>query len=197
MKLFYSATSPYVRKVVMCAVAREIDQRIERVPVNAHESPAALVGTNPLSKVPTLVTDDGFVLYDSPVICEYLDTVGEALPLYPASGAARWVALRHQALADGMMDAAILRRGEAQKPAEAAREALMRRQGQAVERGIAVLERDVPTRMLDIGTIAIVCALGYLDFRFADDDWRGAAPRLAAWYEAMAEEPAVAETRVS
>ncbi len=194
MKLFYSPTSPYVRKVMACAIAREIDPQIEKIPTNPHESPAALITENPLSKVPCLVTQDGFALYDSPVICEYLDTVGEALPLFPAAGAARWIALRHQAMGDGILDAAVIRRMESQKPREAARDIFIARQRDVIARTIAVLGRDPPGRLLDIGTIAIACALGYLDFRFPEDDWRSSAPRLAAWFEPFAGQRPFTET---
>jgi glutathione S-transferase len=194
MKLFYSATSPYVRKVMACAIARGIEAQLEKIPTNPHESPAALVAANPLSKVPCLVTPDGFALFDSPVICEYLDTIGEALPLFPASGAARWVALQHQAIGDGILDAAVSRRMESVKPQEAARDAYMLRQKQIVERSLATLDRDLPGKLLDIGTIALGCALGYLDFRFADDAWRNNAPRLAAWFDGIATDRVFTET---
>ncbi|MCW8307719.1 glutathione S-transferase N-terminal domain-containing protein [Acidiphilium sp. PA] len=194
MKLFYSATSPYVRKVMACAVARGIEAQLEKIPTNPHESPAALIAANPLSKVPCLVTPDGFALFDSPVICEYLDTIGDALPLFPASGAARWVALQHQAIGDGILDAAVSRRMESVKPQDAARDAYMLRQKQIVERSLAMLDRDPPGKLLDIGTIALGCALGYLDFRFADEAWRTAAPRLAAWFDAIAADRVFAET---
>jgi glutathione S-transferase len=194
MKLFYSATSPYVRKVMACVMARGIEAQLEKIPTNPHESPAALVAANPLSKVPCLVTPDGFALFDSPVICEYLDTIGEALPLFPASGAARWVALQHQAIGDGILDAAVSRRMESVKPQEAARDAYMLRQKQIVERSLATLDRDLPGKLLDIGTIALGCALGYLDFRFADEAWRDNAPRLAAWFDGIATDRVFAET---
>lgn len=194
MKLFYSATSPYVRKVMACAIARDIDKRIELIPTNPHESPAALVAENPLSKVPCLVTDDGFALFDSPLICEYLDQIGDALPLFPASGAARWVALRYQAMGDGILDAAVAARMESVKPKEAARDAFIARQMQAIDRTLAMLESDPPGKMLDIGSIAIACALGYLDFRFAARDWRKSSPNLAAWFDEFSKDPAFART---
>lgn len=191
MKLFYSPTSPYVRKVMACAITREIDKQIELIPTNPHESPAALLAENPLSKVPCLVTDDGFALFDSPVICEYLDQVGDALPLFPSSGAARWVALRYQAMGDGILDAAVAARMESMKPKEPARDAFIERQLQAIDRTLAVLESDPPGKMLDIGSIAVACALGYLDFRFADRNWRKSCPELAAWFDEFSRHPAI------
>lgn len=194
MKLFYSATSPYVRKVMICAKLRDIDQRIEKIPTNPHESPAALVAENPLSKVPCLLTEDGFALFDSPVICEYLDNVGDALALFPPTGAARWVALRLQAVGDGILDAAVARRMESAKPPEAARTAFMDRQKQAIDRALAMLERESLAPLADIGLVSVACALSYLDFRFSADDWRADHPRLAAWFAPLAEQPAIIAT---
>ncbi len=194
MKLFYSATSPYVRKVVVCAIVRGIDAQITRVPTNPHTSPPELLAANPLSKVPCLVTDDGVGLFDSPVICEYLDSVGDTLPLFPEHGALRWRALRQQALGDGIMDAAVGRRGEMGRPREDARDAFMARMAAAVARSLDVLESDPPHKHVDIGTITLACALGYLDFRFAHEPWREKHTKLAAWYETFAELPAIAQT---
>ena len=195
MKLYYSPTSPYVRKVMAAAITRGIDAQIERVPTNPHQSPPALLADNPLSKVPCLVTGDGLALFDSPVICEYLDSVGDALPMFPRPGsAARWQALKLQALGDGILDAAVVRRMAQMQPREAARDAWMTRQKAAVDRALALLEAELPGRGVDIGTITIACALGYLDFRFAAEPWRPAQPRLAAWFAAFAEHPGIADT---
>jgi glutathione S-transferase len=195
MKLFYSPTSPFVRKVVACAITRGLDSRIERIRTDAHASPAALLAANPLSKVPALLTEDGVALFDSPLICEYLDSVGDEPPLFPDHGASRWVALRYQALADGMMDAAVLARGEILKPQEAARQAFIERQKAAVARGLALLEEHPPSEGLrDIGSISVACALGYLDFRYAEDGWRDHHPRLAHWFAAVSALPAFADT---
>ncbi len=194
MKLFHSPTSPFVRKVMACAIAREIDGQIALVPTNAQASGPELLAANPLSKVPALITEDGIGLFDSPVICEYLDALDGALPLFPRGGGARWIALRLQALGDGMMDAAVARRGEMLRPQEAARDAYMARQKAAVERSLVALEADVPHLGIDIGTITIGCALGYLDFRFAFEPWRPAAPKLAAWFAAFSENPCMART---
>jgi glutathione S-transferase len=195
VKLFYSPTSPYVRKVMACAIARGLAGQIETVPTNPHASPADLVAANPTSKVPCLVTDDGLALFDSPVICEYLDSRGDALPLFPATGAARWRALKFQAMGDGILDAAVPCRGEQGKPQEAARDATIARYKAAMRRTVDALEADPPHRLLDIGSIAVACALGYLDFRFGSEPWRDGHPKLAAWYEAFVREnPCIAET---
>ncbi|MGH6953014.1 MAG: glutathione S-transferase N-terminal domain-containing protein, partial [Alphaproteobacteria bacterium] len=98
MKLRYSPTSPYVRKVLAAAIESGLDKGIERVPVNFTDPKSDLPQQNPLGKVPTLVTDEGETLFDSPVICEYLDSKSAGAKLFPREGAARWKALRLQAL---------------------------------------------------------------------------------------------------
>jgi glutathione S-transferase len=194
MKIYYSATSPYVRKVMACAIIRGLDGRIEKHPSNPHESPADLVADNPLSKVPCLVTDDGVSLFGSQLVCEYLDSLGDALPLFPGSGAARWRALKFQSLGDGILDAAVPCRGELQKPQEVARDALIARYKTVMHRTVDVLERDPPHVHVDIGSITVACALGYLDFRYGNEPWRPKHPKLAAWYEAFVRNKGVAET---
>jgi glutathione S-transferase len=194
VKLFYAPSSPYARKVLACAITREIDGRIENLPCNPNESPPELLACNPLSKVPCLVTDDGLALFDSPVICEYLDSRGDALPMFPGHGPARWRALKFQAMGDGILDASVPRRQEMLKPAEDARTAWIARQRAAVERTLDVLGADVPHRIVDIGSIAVACALGYLDFRFAAEPWRATRPALAGWFEAFGENPGIAQT---
>ncbi len=193
MKLYYSATSPYVRKVIACAIACGTLDQITRIEANPHESPSDLLAANPLSKVPCLVTQDGFALFDSPVICEYLDAVGGG-SLFPPPGPARWRTLKRQAVGDGIMDAAVLRRGDMARPREAARDAAMARQQAAIVRALDLLQADPPANHLDIGSIAVACALGYLDHRFADDPWRDGRGKLAHWYAAMEQRPEIAQS---
>ena len=192
MKLFHSGTSPYVRKVMATAMACGIEKEITLVPTNPHACPPDLLSQNPLSRVPCLVTEDGVALFDSPVICEYLDAKAEG-SLFPA-GAARWRVLKFQALGDGIMDAAVARRMEMGRPAEDARTAAMDRHAAAVSRAVDALEADPPPDHLDIGTITVACALGYLDFRFAADAWRTGHPKLSAWYGKMEARPELAAT---
>jgi glutathione S-transferase len=191
MKLHYSAASPFVRKVV--AVAMHHGLPLERVATNPHASPADLLADNPLSKVPALVTDAGMTLPDSPLICEYLDSIGSTAKLYP-TGAARWPALRLAALGDGILTAAVLRRGQSLMPAEDARAGTIARQKAAVFRTLDLLEAEGLPATLDIGTLTLVCALGYLDFRFGDEDWRPGRPKLTAFYNAQMANPIFAET---
>ena len=196
MKLYNSAASPFVRKVMACAIACGLEDRITKLPTNPWQSPPELLAQNPLAKVPCLITDDGLALFDSPVICEYLDSIGEGA-LFPDAGAARWRALKQQAIADGLMDAAILRRLEQARPPEAARATIMERHVAAVTGALDLLERDPPADHLDIGTISIACALGWLDFRFASEPWREGRPKLAAWFEGMQGRPEISRTAPS
>jgi glutathione S-transferase len=194
MKLAFSAASPYVRKAMACAIARGIAGQVEKWSIKT--SDPVLAQSNPLGKVPTLVTDDGVGLYDSPVICEYLDSIGTAAPLFPAPGPARWNALRQQALADGIMDASQPRRRELALPQDEGRVEWIALQRGKVDRSIAELEKEAGGlgALTTIGEITIACALGYLDFRFAHEPWRPAAPKLAAWYETVLKLAPIAET---
>ena len=194
MKLRYSPTSPYVRKVVVTAAERGLEDQIERIPTNAQDLKSDLSTVNPLGKVPALILNDGTALYDSPVICEYLDSQAEGAPLLPPAGPARWTALRQQALADGIMDAAILRMLETVRRPEPLRwDGWVEVQKGKVLRALDTLERDAGDLKgpLTLGQIAVGCALGYLDFRFAADNWRVGRPGLAAWYEGFAQRPSM------
>lgn len=193
MKLFYSPTSPFVRKVIATAIAVGLDNKIERVTTNPWESPPDLLAQNPLAKVPCLVTDEGVALIESAIICEYVASLGTA-PLLPVSGPERWLALTQQAIADGISDAAIIRRNEATRPEEEARSKNMERQRQAMLNGLAALERDLPADQLDLGTISIGCCLGYLDFRFANEPWRESCPKLDRWYQTFSQRPEMTQT---
>lgn len=194
MKLLYSRTSPFSRKVRACAAVLGIDQRMTLVEVDSTVSPPVLTGANPLGKVPTLITADGFAIFDSPVICEYLNDSSDDMPIIPASGAARWLCLRLQALGDGLMDAASVRRQLLVAGGLAADHPLPQRQRAAVIRTLHVLEREPPTLHIDVGVLSIACGLGYLDFRFAGEDWRTEHPRLAEWHAAISEHDCMRST---
>jgi glutathione S-transferase len=195
MKLRFSAASPYVRKVMVVAHETGLAGRIEIVPTNVWAPDSDVGKDNPLGKVPALIADDGTALFDSPVICEYLDTLSGG-KLFPAAGVARWQALKLQALADGMLDAAILRRLESQRPAALQSKDWMARQANVVQRGLDLAERSAAdwSATFGIGPIAIGCAVGWLDFRFGHEDWRPGRPKLAAWYERFVKRPSMQAT---
>ena len=193
MKLRYSPTSPYVRKVVVTATETGLAERIELVPTNPRDPAAKLEDDNPLGKVPTLVTDDGVALFDSAVICEYLDSLHGGTALMPAAGAARWRELRRVALADGMLDAALLAMGEGRRPEALQWDQWVTLQKGKITAGLDALEGEVGGYgdTVSMSIIAVGCVLGYLDFRFADDGWRTGHPGLAAWYETFAKRPSM------
>jgi glutathione S-transferase len=198
LALRFSPTSPYVRKVTVAAAERGLADRIARECSDPWDPAGDLPQDNPLGKVPALRLEDGATLYDSRVIVRYLDTLHDGPPLIPAEGAQRWRVERTEALADGILDAAVARLIEQRRrPAElfwAAWDAWQRdkiaRGLDVLEQEAAALERDPPT----LAEIAVACALGYLDFRFADDGWRRGRPALDAWYAAICARPALRET---
>ena len=200
MKLYFSPTSPFVRKVRATAHELGLSDGIELIsislsPVSPHEG---LRSSNPLGKMPALILEDGSALYDSPVICEYLDTLAGGNRIFPAAGAARWTALRRQALADGIMDAAVLTRyEEAVRPKELRWQDWADGQFLKVRTALDVLESENLSDAFDIGTISIACALSYLDLRFAREGWRTSRPRLAAWAAAIATRPSLAATALA
>lgn len=194
MKLTYSGASPYVRKATICAILRGIDGQITDLGLKTAD--AALAALNPLAKIPTLVTEEGMALYDSPVICEYLDSLGSAPKLFPAPGPARWKALQLQALGDGILDASQPRRREIALPQDDGRKEYIATQRGKVERAIAMLEAEADQlgELTTIGEITVACALGYLDFRYAGEPWRPGHPKLTAWYEKVLALPAMKKT---
>jgi glutathione S-transferase len=191
MKLLSAPASPFGRKVKIVAIEKGLLDRIEIVAMPT--TPAApneeLARDNPLAKIPTLVLPDGRSLYDSFVICDYLDTLHEGSKAIPASGARRWEVLTVHALGNGIADAAILCRYETALRPEALRwPDWTRGQMKKVTGGLDWLESNVASigsagaTDVDLGQIAVACALGYLDFRFADVDWHATRPRLGGWF---------------
>ncbi len=197
MKLRHAAASPFVRKVMVVAHEQEPVGRIELAPtsVSPIQANVSLSAENPLMKVPSLVTDDGQVLFDSPVICEYLDGLASGRRLFPASGPARWTALRQQALGDGILDALILCRYETVRPEDKRWSGWTEGQMQKAHQGLAAVEAEDLAGPRTIGQVTFGCMLGYLDFRFPDDGWRTRHPKLAAWYAAVEQLPSMQATR--
>ena len=187
MKILFSPFSPYVRKCLVTAHELGLEGQIQLLPSNAHpvQRDRAIIGHNPLGKVPTFFTDDGQVLYDSRVICEYLD-VQAGGRLIPGSGAARWTTLTLQSLGDGMLDAALLARYEDVARPEAIRWPEWRAaQLDKVETSLAHLDAQpaLLAGRVDLGALTVGCALWYLDLRFPDLGWRERHGPTAAWYE--------------
>jgi glutathione S-transferase len=196
LKLHWSPKSPYVRKVMICAHELGVVDRLELVrSVAAMLKPnARLMEDNPLSKIPTLVLDDGFALFDSVVICEYLDDLAQG-SLFPKQGADKWQALRWHALGDGLLDALILWRNERER--EVPLRTLMEAFELKARAALKVLDDEAQALAetdLSIGHVTIGCALGYLDYRFDTLGWRAIAPRLAEWQADIARRPSFQST---
>ncbi len=196
MKLFYSPTSPYARKVRIVAAEKGLDDRIELVPCNPFEDADELRRVNPLGKVPCLMLDDGTALYDSPVICEYLDAATPTPRLLPADER-RWRVLRLQALADGMLDAAVAIVMERWRPEGERSEGWIRRWSDAIRRGADTFAEEIATlpETISLAHVAMGAALGYLDFRLPELEWRADRKSLATWYETFAERSSMRATR--
>ena len=196
MKLTFSPASPFARKVRICAIELGLIDKIELVPATvAPGTPneAYAHDINPLRKLPALILDDGTVLVDSFVICEYLDDLA-GNKLIPASGAARWKVKSEHSMLQGMLDAMLLCRYEKLLRPEALRwQVWYDDQWDRAWQGFARFEAqpDVLARPLDITQIALACALGYADFRFPDCNWRNSFPKLAAFNEKMLQRPSV------
>jgi len=202
MLLRFLTTSPYVRKVMVTAIETGLEGSIEKVPTSPQADEEHLAEDNPLSKVPTLILDDGTVLFDSLVICEYLDSLHDGHKVFPPAGQARWSALRRHSLADGAMDALVLRRYEGMRPEELQSGEWVEHQKRKIVRALNALEVEAendgfpdPEGPLSIGEIAVGCALGYIDLRFEHDDWRANRPALASWYEDLSERTSMKETK--
>jgi glutathione S-transferase len=198
MKLYHSPTSPFVRKVMVLLHEAGATDRVTLVPVAGTPlAPGSLpVDRNPLGKIPALERDDGPTLYDSRVICRYLDDL-LGCNLYPAAPHL-WDTLVLEATADGLTDAAVLMRYEVFVRPEATRSAeWLEAQWAKVDRALAAVEARWLSHLagpLDMGQIALGCALGYLDFRNADRDWQAARPGLAAWWQQFGARPSMLAT---
>ena len=198
MKLYGSLTSPFVRKVRMVLLEKGLaHDLVVEGPADAAGNVARL---NPLHAIPVLVRDDGEVFFDSPMICEYIDSLNDRPRLYPASGEARWQALRWHALGQGMMEATVARFVELRKSAEKQDAANVAKHEARIAAALAFAAERIPAsgfmagNSIGIADITLAAALGYIDLRHAHD-WRGRHPKLAAWFAPLSERPSFKETR--
>ncbi len=197
MILRHSPTSPFVRKVTVLAAEAGLADRLTWKATNPWDPADDLPGDNPLGKVPALILDDGETLYDSFVICAYLDSLHDGPKLLPPEGADRWAVLKLHALGDGILEAAVTRLIErVRRPSELYWQDWDQRHKDKIARALDWLEgrADRLEAPLNLGQITIGCALGYLDFRFPDEDWRGGHRKLAQWFEAFSQRPAMQQT---
>lgn len=197
MLLRHSHTSPFVRKVAVLLHETGLIDQVAFETIDGWSEPDLLTDENPLSMVPTLVLDNGNVLYDSPVICDYLDRQHQGAIMIPA-GDARWRVLREQALADGILDCAVLLFFEtAKRPEEMRWDWWIELKQRAIGRSLDQLEQQVSelAERVDLGTISVAVALAYLDLRGAVGEWREGRPTLATWHAGFAARPSMVATQ--
>ena len=199
MKLLYQTHSPYARKVLVAAhetgLAGQLDViHHETSPTRRNE---AVYAVNPLGKVPVLLLDDGEVLFDSGVICEYIDGLHGGPKLIPMHTAGRYGVLRMQALAQGIADAGIAARWDIERRPEALRwPVLVDAYREKIAATCDYLEREIDEGAVDLGTIALATALSWIEFREVYD-FRAGRPRLAAWYERFSSRASMQATALS
>lgn len=198
MKLYSSPASPYARKVRIVMHEKALTGLVEIINIDVYSNPAELLAANPLGKIPTLVLDDGRALFDSPVICAYLDAhpEGQGQRLRPHSGIERWLVMSGEAFADGIMDLSLARTTENRKPDGEKSPTLAARQQTQLLRALDAAADELRAQPSDftLGHIAIACALGYLDLRHGDLNWRNGRDELAAWWEVIANRPSIKAT---
>lgn len=196
MKLFSSQTSPFARKVRVVIIEQGLDGLVEEIATDAFGTDAAFLAANPLAQVPVLITDKGESLPGSDLIVEYLQTRGGSLASLPR-GSARWRQLKRRNLADGILEAAVSCLLETRRPEGERSPAWIARKTEAIQRSLDALEAEATELLQEapsVVEIGVACALAYLDFRFANLDWRQNRAALAAWYAVFAERPSMLKT---
>jgi glutathione S-transferase len=188
MKLYWSPRSPFVRKVMVFAHETGLAGRIETVKtlVSSTAANRELMRVNPLGKIPTLVTDDGKVLFDSYVICDYLDSLHVGDKLIPSAPDRRWQALRWHALGDNLLDNLVPWRSELMRPKPQQSPETLAAYDAKARASLDFLEDEAAAlgaAATGIGHVAVGVALGYMDFRFPELGWRDGRSKLSAWHE--------------
>jgi glutathione S-transferase len=196
VQLYHATVSPFARKVRVLVREKGLLDRVEEISVNPLADPAELHFVNPLGKVPALVLSDGLALFDSPVICEYLDTISGSPRFLPKEGERRWQVLRTQALADGIMDSGVAMIYEGRRPEAQRSPDWQQRRQDSILRSVRQLDDDpgMLSGPVNLGSIAVACALGYLDFRLPELDWRQQHPHVANAYASLRELPGMRAT---
>lgn len=200
MKLYWSSRSPFVRKVMVVAHEAGLAAKIERIPVvvaMTNLPTPEVMKHNPLNKIPTLLTDDGQVLFESVVVCEYLDSLHSGEKMFPAAPADRWRALRWHALGSGMLEALLLWRSESRRPEGKQLPTVLDAFAEKIRSSLDLLEREaglLSREKFNIGHVGVGCALAYADFRFPELEWRSGRPRLADLYASIAARPSMRAT---
>lgn len=183
MKLYFANTSPYARKVRIAILELNLESQVQEIFQNPFEDSPDLSAATPLKKVPCLITNSGQVIYDSPVICAYLDAQSTAKQLIPTDGT-RWDIMTGEALGDGILDAAFSIVMERRRNDGERSDSWLDRWQTSVLRSIRAVETDITVfeGPISMAQIALGAALGYLDFRLPDIDWRKGNPTVEQWY---------------
>ncbi len=202
IKLTHNPTSPFVRKAMIVVIETGLADRIQLVPADPWNPDDRLQETNPLGKVPALVSADGSLFTGSALVCEYLDSLHSGRKLYPEAAEERWRALRLHSLADGLIEASVSRIYEQlRRPADKQWETWIDRQNGKIVRTLDLFEELASSAQLaqdpTIGELTLAAGLGYLDFRFPEMDWRAGRPALDRWNAGIAERPSLAQTQPS
>lgn len=196
IKLFYSPLSPFARKCRIVIIEKKLEDKVEMAESSPMDNPPELLAVNPLGTVPALVTHKGKTFCESPVICEYLDSLTPDPRLIPADPATRFDVLALAALGDGIMDAAVACVLEGRRPDDKRYAPWIERKKAAIGRTVALVAHRTfdAGAPLDIGIINVAVALNYVSFRLPDIGWRADHPKLAQWYDAMSKRPSFAAT---
>jgi glutathione S-transferase len=194
VKLYNTPTSPFGRKVLITAIEKGIDGKMEVLPARTPE--AELHKKNPLDKLPVLVTDDGEAIIESSLICEYLDEIGAGPKLVPTDTKARRKIIQAQAVSQGVLDAVVLLRMEDRRKPEERSKEWIERQQKKVNRGVPALDSLLGTlpEGPTLAHITFACTVWFMDKHGIGGDWRTSAPKLAAWYEAFKTRPSFVKT---
>lgn len=203
MQLFVTPASPWVRRVVVSIVELGLQEKVSRIQTRWPHDWAtkttpftpAFADATPVGRIPAMVTPEGLRLVDSFVIIDYLNAEHGEHRLLPAQGAARWKILSQTALATGVLEAQISRRAELLRTVDQSADFIEKMKVRAL-RCFEALDKDAPdfSETPDLAQITIACACGFADFRYSDDNWRDAAPRLAEWYEVFSQRPSMLAT---
>ncbi len=199
MRLYFSTGSPFARKCRVVVREKGLLDRVEDVPMAfPYKEGAEFLAANPIGQVPALIADDGLAMTNSPVICAYLDSIGEGPRLLPAEGPEHWRVRRMETLADGILEMTVKLVLESRRPEAQQSATWSGYWNDGLLRGLDQAEAQAPdSASLDLGKIALAAAALYVDFRRPDLDWRSSRPRLAAFADAMDQRPSFASTRPS
>ena len=195
MKLLWSPTSPFVRKVLVMIKEKGIEDLFEKQLSDPFSREDREASPNPLGQIPCLILEDGQSIYDSPVIMEYLDIVCDGPEMLPKSGSGRWAVLTRHALADGMMSSMVIYYLETLKKSERQSRGVLSHHKGTVLRGIGALNEELLlfSEQINVSTIAVAVAVAFAEQLF-DEDWRTENANLADWFDDFSKRPSMRET---